>query len=114
MPSRSAAAFRYYTGNPERTTVSVGRDSATLTQVTQVVTVEPQGTTRLPSVTLMDLSLKRVFTFNKGTIEPALDLFNIGNINTITTRSAQLGPAYGRVAGIIRGRMAKFGLNVRF
>ena len=60
------------------------------------------------------MSLRRAFRFNKRSIEPALDLFNIGNINTITTRSAQLGPAYGRVSGIIRGRMAKFGLNVRF
>ena len=109
-----SGSAQYYTGNPERTTVSVGRDSATLTQVTQVITVEPQGTTRFPSVTLIDLSLKRPFRFNKGSIEPALDLFNVGNINTVTSRSTQLGPAYGRVSGIIRGRMVKFGLNVRF
>ena len=109
-----SGSLQYYTGNPERTTVSVGRDSATLTQVTQVITVDPQGTTRFPSVTMMDLSLKRTFRFSNRSIEPALDIFNVGNINTVTSRSTQLGPAYGRVSGIIRGRMAKFGLNVRF
>jgi len=109
-----SGSIQHYTGNPERTTVSVGRDTATLTQVTQVITVEPQGTTRLPAVTLIDMSFKKAFRFNNRSIEPSLDLFNIGNINTITSRSAQLGPAYGNVSGIIRGRMAKFGLNVRF
>jgi len=109
-----SGSIQYYTGQPERTTVSVGTDSATLTQVTQVITVDPQGTTRFPSVTMIDMSFKRTFRFNNRSVEPALDIFNIGNINTVTSRSAQLGPAYGRVSNIIRGRMAKFGLNVRF
>ena len=109
-----SGSVQHYSGLPERTTVSVGTDSATLTQVTQVITVDPQGTTRLPSVTMFDLSLKRTFRFNNRSIEPALDIFNVGNINTVTSRSTQLGPAYGRVSNIIRGRMAKFGLNVRF
>jgi hypothetical protein len=109
-----SGSFQYYTGQPERTTVSVGTDSATLTQVTQVITVEPQGTTRLPSVTMIDMSFRKAFRFNNRSVEPSFELFNIGNINTITSRSAQLGPAYGRVSNIIRGRLAKFGLNVRF
>jgi hypothetical protein len=109
-----SGSVQRYTGLPERTTVSVGRDSATLTQVTQVITVEPQGTTRLPSVSMIDLSMKRIFRFDNRSIEPALEIFNLGNINTITSRSAQLGPAYYRVSNIIRGRMAKFGLNIRF
>jgi hypothetical protein len=109
-----SGSIQYYTGQPERTTVSVGTDSATLTQVTQVVTVEPQGTERLPSVTLIDMSFRKAFRFGSRSLEPSLDIFNIGNINTVTSRSTQLGPSYGRVSNIVRGRMAKFGLNVRF
>jgi hypothetical protein len=109
-----SGSIQYYTGQPERTTVSVGTDSATLTQVTQVITVDPQGTARLPSVTMLDMSFKRIFRFNNRSIEPALEIFNLGNINTVTSRSSQLGPAYGRVSNIIRARMAKFGLNIRF
>jgi hypothetical protein len=109
-----SGSIQHYSGQPERTTVSIGRDSATLTQVTQVMTIEPQGTSRLPSVAMIDLSLRRTFRFDNRSIEPALEIFNLGNISTVTSRSAQLGPAYGRVSNIIRGRMAKFGLNVRF
>ena len=109
-----SGSAQYSTGFPERTTVSVGRDSATLTQVTQSLVVEPAGTTRQPSVTLFDISFRKVFRMNKTSVEPLLDIFNLGNINTITNRSTQLGTSYGRVASIIRGRMVKFGLNVTF
>jgi hypothetical protein len=109
-----SGSAQYYTGFPEQTTVSVGRDSATLTQVTQNLLIEPAGTTRLPSVALVDISIKRIFRLSDRSIEPLLDIFNLGNVNTVTNRSAQLGLSYNRVATIVRGRMVKFGLNMKF
>jgi hypothetical protein len=111
-----SSSMQHTSGFPERTTVSVGRDSVTLTQVTQTITVEPQGTTRLPSVTLIDVSFRRAFRFFGGerTIEPTFDLYNLTNANTITGRITQLGPSFDRVTGILRARLAKFNVNVRF
>jgi len=109
-----SGSFQHFTGFPENTTVSVGSDTVALTQVTQVVLVSPSGTTRLPAVNLTDLSLRRSFTHGKYRIEPVMDLFNLGNINTTQSRITQLGPTYGRTLGIVRGRMIKFGINVDF
>ena len=87
----------YSRGFPEKQTVSVGRDTVTLTQITQVLVVAPAGTTSLPSVTLFDLSLKKSFKTATGfKVEPVCSLFNLGNINTVVNRSTQLGPTYER------------------
>ena len=43
-----SGSIQYYTGQPERTTVSVGTDSATLTQVTQVDHRRPAGDDSTP------------------------------------------------------------------
>jgi hypothetical protein len=105
---------QYFSGFPEIDTVSVGRDTVALTQVTQVLTVAESGTSRLPSVKLFDLSVRRAFKSGRTSIEPVIDLFNLGNAGTITSRATQLGPTYHRVTGILRARMVKFGVNVNF
>jgi len=109
-----SASAQHANGFPERTTVSVGRDTVALTQVTQSLLVSPAGTTRLPSVNVIDLSVRKSFRSGGLKFEPVVDLFNIGNINTITFRTTQLGPAYNRVLRIFRGRMVKVGFNIDF
>ena len=47
--------LQHYAGAPENTTVQVSRNTVTLTQVSQSILVEPRGTTRLPSLTLVDV-----------------------------------------------------------
>jgi hypothetical protein len=101
-------------GFPETNTVSVSRDTAALTQVTQTLVVEESGTTRLPSVMMFDLSLRKSIRTGHMTFEPVMDLYNIGNAATVTRRLTQFGPAYGRVVGILKARMVKFGVNVSF
>ena len=86
-----------------------------LTQVTQSIVVEPRGTTRLPDVNLLDLNIKRMFKFsNRFSAQPVLEVFNLLNSNAIQSRTTVLGPAYGRAANIVFGRMVKFGVNVNF
>lgn len=106
--------FQHYAGAPELTTVVVARDTVVLTQVTQSITVEPRGTTRLPNVTLVDFNARRVFRINNRTIEPVVELHNVFNSSAIQDRTTVLGPAYGQVNNILRGRMVKFGMNVKF
>ena len=106
---------QYSSGYVESDTVVVTRDTAILTQVTQAVRIAPQGTNRLPSVTLIDLALRRAFKIHGGiSVEPAVEVFNIANADTVTSRSAQLGPVYHRVAGILSGRLVRFGFDVKF
>jgi len=85
-----------------------------LTRVTQRVTYEPRGTTRLPDVNLFDISIRRPFSTGRYSIEPIMDMFNVGNVDTIRARSTQLGPSYGVASDVVRGRIIKFGLNVKF
>ncbi len=109
-----SASAQHFTGFPELTTVAVGRNTVALTQVSQSITVEPRGTTRLPDVNMVDLSLRRSFRQGRYTVEPVLDVFNLLNGSAISGRTTVLGPTYGRASSIQRGRLIKLGVNVDF
>jgi len=109
-----SGSAQHYSGFAEMDTVSVSRDTVTLTQVTQSIAVTESGNTRLPGVTMFDMSFRKTFQSGRASIEPVVDFFNIGNANTIVRRTKQLGPAYDRVLKILLPRMVKFGVNVNF
>jgi hypothetical protein len=109
-----SATAQYYAGFPELTTVSVGNNTVILTQGATTVTVEERGSTRLPAVTSVDLSLRKFWRIGDLKMEPRLDFFNLSNQATILGRVTQLGSSYGRVSSIQRGRLVKVGLSVEF
>ena len=109
-----SASAQHFTGFPELTTVTVGTNTVALTRVSQRVTMEPRGTTRLPDVNMMDLGVRKTFNTGRYSIEPTLDIFNVTNGSAIRARSTQLGPTYGAASDIQRGRIVKLGLNVKF
>ena len=109
-----SATAQYYAGFPELTTVSVGNNTVILTQGTTTLTVAERGTTRLPSVTSLDLSVRKFWRVGTIKLEPRLDMFNLSNQATILGRVTQLGSTYGRVSSIQRGRLIKGGLSVEF
>ena len=92
----------------------VGTNTVVLTQGPQTLTVEPRGTTRLPAVNSIDLSIRRPWKVNTTTVEPRIDFYNLLNAATILGDITQLGPTYGRVNSIQRGRLIKLGLSVDF
>jgi outer membrane receptor protein involved in Fe transport len=92
----------------------VGNNTVALTQGTQVVWVAPRGATRLPNVASIDMSVRFRATTGARKVTPRLDLYNLTNQSTVTTRTTQLGPTYGVVSGIQRGRLIKLGLNYDF
>jgi hypothetical protein len=107
--------FQHYVGLPETTTVSVAGNTVALTQVTQSLVVEPRATHRLPDVNLLDLNFRKILRFgNHRSFEPVAEVFNVMNTSAIQARTTVLGPNYGNVANILRGRMAKFAVNVKF
>ena len=109
-----SATAQHNAGFPEITTVSVSGNTVALTQVTQSLVVEPRGTTRLPPLNSIDVSVKRSFKRGAVSFEPRLDLYNLTNAATILGRITQLGPTYGRVNSIQKGRLIKVGFNVDF
>ena len=109
-----SATGQYYSGFPELTTVSVGNNTVVLTQGATSITVEPRGTTRLPPVASLDLSVRKNMVFGRTKIEPRIDFFNLTNEATILGRVTQLGPTYDRVSSIQRGRLIKVGASIEF
>ena len=108
-----AGNLQSYAGSPESTTVQVSSNTITLTQVNQSIQVEPRGTTRTPALTLVDLNFRKVFRSGDRSFEPVFEIHNMMNVATIQSRNTVLGPAYGVAANISRGRMLKFGVNVK-
>ncbi|HUF66725.1 MAG TPA: TonB-dependent receptor [Gemmatimonadaceae bacterium] len=106
--------LQHYAGAPENTTVQVSRNTVTLTQVSQSILIEPRGTIRLPSLTLVDLNVRKILRVDQRSIEPVFEIHNLFNVATVQSRNTTLGPAYGRANNISRGRLLKFGVNVKF
>jgi hypothetical protein len=109
-----SATGQYYQGFPELTTVSVGNNTVALTQGTQTLTVAPSGTSRLPPVKSLDVSLRKFWQISGVRLEPRIDFYNLLNAASILGQVTLLGPAYGRVSSIQRGRLIKLGVNVEF
>lgn len=70
-----SGSAQHFSGFPEITSVLVAADTVRLTRVTQSITVEPRATTRLPSVNLVDIGVRRTFAAARYSIEPVLDVF---------------------------------------
>jgi hypothetical protein len=109
-----SGTWQFYQGFPDTTTVSVGNNTVALTQGTQTLTVEERGATRLPSVSSLDVSLRKTFRINGKSLEPRVDFYNLTNNAAILGRITQLGPTYLRVSNIQRGRLIKVGMSAEF
>jgi outer membrane receptor protein involved in Fe transport len=104
----------YTSGLPETTTVLVNANTVRLTQVTQRLVVDPRGTVRLPDVKMIDINLRKRFTFGDVRIEPRLDIFNLFNSSAVTLHVEQLGPSYHNSTELLGGRLIKLGFNFNF
>jgi hypothetical protein len=109
-----SGTWQYQAGAPEETTVLVTNQTLALPQGNQRLRVREFGDVRFPKVVQLDLSLRKTFRLGARTIVPRIDIFNATNEATVTDRVAQLGPTYGRIAGIQQARLIKVGLNVEF
>jgi hypothetical protein len=110
----ASATFQHQSGFPETTTVSVGNNTIPLTQGTTSVIVESRGTTRLPNLNQLDASFRKAFRSGSRVLQPRVDLYNLMNSATVLNRTTVLGPSYGLVNGIQRGRVIKLGASFDF
>jgi hypothetical protein len=104
------------TGYPYTSTYSVTRSLLpTLTRASQVVFLSARGDERMPSVTLIDLSLSRAFGFGQGRkIVPRFDVYNLGNASTVVGLNPAIGGTYLVPTQIVAPRIARVGFSVNF
>ena len=104
----------YFQGWPDRTTVLVQANSVKLTQGTQAVTIQPVGTTTLPSINLWDFNLRKSFKAGRFSFDPRVDIYNAFNVAAATSWITQLGSTFHRPIAITGGRLIKAGFNMTF
>ena len=109
-----SASAQHFTGFPELTDLRVSSSTVALTQVAQVIAVEPRATTRRDDVNMVDISLRKTVRSGRYQITPVMDIFNLFNAAPISARTTRLGPTYRQVRDINRGRLVKFGVTVDY
>jgi hypothetical protein len=104
-------AFEHRSGNPEAREVLFrgGRQIPTL-----VVKVEPVGSSRLPNTNLLDLRVERRFSIGPRQLAARLNVFNVLNKNTVTTRNIRSGADFLRPTAIMLPRIAEANVTFTF
>ncbi|MCC6164612.1 MAG: TonB-dependent receptor [Acidobacteria bacterium] len=73
------------------------------------------GDTRYDTLQTIDLRVSKRFVFGRRSVEGSMDVFNVGNVNTVLTRSLNQTSANANfVTGIVAPRILRFGVRVVF
>ncbi len=77
------------------------------------VLLDPRGDVRLPSVQTIDFRVEKGFTVGRTKLLPTLDIFNVGNANTILAQRRNQNAANANfISGIVAPRILRFGVRV--
>lgn len=77
--------------------------------------LEPFGESRYPTFQMVDMRVSKRVNFGRRSIEASMDIFNVGNVNTVLTRSLnQNAGNANNVTGIVAPRIIRFGVRVQF
>ena len=78
-----------------------------------LVLLDPMGDVRLPNLQTIDFRVEKPFTFGRAKVSPTLDIFNLGNVNTVLAqRRNQAASNANVVSGIVAPRVMRFGVRV--
>jgi hypothetical protein len=121
-----AGNMQYRQGNPFPQEIAVTSRGMQLADTT--VYLDPLGDVRHPNVIYGDFRIDKAFTFRTVRLIPSLEVFNVGNINTVLARrrtqysfnattstgssSTSLPP--NQISGIVAPRVIRFGLRVNW
>jgi len=82
---------------------------------TTFIVLDPIGDNRLPNFQNVDFHVDRRFRFNGVSLLPGLDVFNVGNSNTIQAiRGTQNAANANQIQAILAPRVVRFGLRVNW
>jgi hypothetical protein len=77
------------------------------------VYLDPLGDVRHPNLHYADFKVEKAFTFGTTRIVPSLDIFNVGNVNTVLARRRlQAASNANRISGIVAPRVIRFGVRL--
>ena len=77
--------------------------------------LEPFGESRYDNFQMVDARVAKRFVFGRRSIEGSLDIFNVGNVNTVLTRNLnQAASTANQVTGIVAPRVLRLGVRVLF
>jgi hypothetical protein len=77
------------------------------------VLLDPMGDVRLPNVYTLDFRVDKSFALGTMRIIPAMDVFNISNVNTtLAQRRLQAASNANNISGIVAPRVIRFGFRV--
>lgn len=80
-----------------------------------LVLLDPLGEDRLDALQTVDLRVDKSFTFGAVRLRPSMDIFNIGNVNTVLARRRnQAATNANTISGIVAPRVLRFGLSVQW
>ncbi len=107
------------TGYPYVSTYQITRAAAalqgvSLTRATQTITLSQRGNERFNAVTMVDLRLSRPFRFGARRFTPQLDIFNIGNADTIVNNNPGVSAQYLAPAEILAPRIVRVAFSIDF
>ena len=79
------------------------------------VLLDSLGDVRHPTLQYGDLRIERAFMFGTFKAVPSLDIFNIGNVNTVLARRRlQAASNANLISGIVAPRVIRFGVRVQW
>jgi hypothetical protein len=79
------------------------------------ILLDPVGSTRLPNYQNVDFHVERPIKVGTLRFIPSLDVFNVGNMNTIQAiRSRQNAGNANQIQAILAPRVARIGVRVNW
>ena len=79
------------------------------------VLLDPMGDVRHPTLNYADFKVEKAFTSGTFRIIPSLDIFNIGNVNTVLARRRlQAAANANQISGIVAPRVLRFGVRINW
>ncbi len=77
--------------------------------------LQPFGESRYDTFQMVDARVAKRFVFGRRSVEASLDIFNVGNVNTVLTRNLnQAAATANQVTGIVAPRVLRLGVRVQF
>lgn len=77
-----------------------------------LVILDPLGDVRLDNLQTLDMKIDRRFTVGRLNLRPQMDIFNVGNVNTVLARRRNQGASNANtVSGIVAPRVIRFGVR---
>ncbi len=79
------------------------------------VLLDPVGENRLPNFQNVDFHVERPITFMSAHLVPSLDVFNVGNFNTIQALQRQQNSTIAnQISSVVAPRVIRFGIRVNW